>query len=78
MTSVHTLRSRFPAARVTVTATGQITIPKRLRVALGLVPGTHVAIDLLEGGFAVRRLTDRARATTGAAPDQPRKETGRC
>jgi AbrB family looped-hinge helix DNA binding protein len=41
-------------AAVSVTSKGQVTIPKRVRQALGITPGTRVEFDV-EGGGA--RLT---------------------
>ena len=41
-------------AAVSVTSKGQVTIPKRVRKALGITPGTKVKFDV-EGGGA--RLT---------------------
>ena len=41
-------------AAVSVTSKGQVTIPKRVRKALGIAPGTKVEFDV-EGGGA--RLT---------------------
>ena len=41
-------------AAVSVTSKGQVTIPKRVRKALGITPGTKVEFDV-EGGGA--RLT---------------------
>lgn len=60
MTAVHHVRSRFPAARVTITSKGQFSIPTRLRDALGIVPGSRVAIDLDEDGFRVHLLSRAA------------------
>lgn len=38
----------------TVTAKGQVTIPKRLRDALGLKPGTKVDVEFSEEGALVK------------------------
>ena len=40
----------------TITAKGQITLPKAIRDQLGVRPGTKVEITLIEGGFQGRLL----------------------
>ncbi len=42
-----------------ITTKGQVTIPKRVRDALGVKPGDHVSFELLPGGEA------RLRAVNG-------------
>ena len=57
----------------TVTAKGQITIPKRVRDTLGLVPGSKVDFDINERGEVVllndgrdyRRRLERLRGIAG-------------
>lgn len=39
----------------TVTSKGQITLPKAVRDALGIAPGTAVDFELRDGGVLVRR-----------------------
>ncbi len=38
-----------------VTEKGQVTIPKRLRDALGIGPGTEVEFDQADGAILIRR-----------------------
>jgi AbrB family looped-hinge helix DNA binding protein len=45
-------------AAVSVTSKGQVTIPKRVRQALGITPGSKVEFDL-EGGGARLKLVKR-------------------
>ena len=45
-------------AAVSVTSKGQVTIPKRVRDALGITPGSQVEFDL-EGGGASLKLVKR-------------------
>jgi AbrB family looped-hinge helix DNA binding protein len=45
-------------AAVSVTSKGQVTIPKRVRQALGITPGSKVEFDL-EGGGARLKLAGR-------------------
>lgn len=47
-------------ADVSVTSKGQVTIPKRVRQALGITPGSKVAFDL-EGGGARMKLVKQAK-----------------
>ena len=39
----------------TVTSKGQVTIPKEIRNALGIVPGSEVEFELEEGEVVLRR-----------------------
>jgi AbrB family looped-hinge helix DNA binding protein len=39
----------------TVTSKGQITLPKKVRDALGLQPGSHVEFELQPGGVLLRK-----------------------
>jgi AbrB family looped-hinge helix DNA binding protein len=41
-------------ATVSVTSKGQVTIPKQVRRALGITPGSKVAFDLDQGGARLR------------------------
>lgn len=77
MRVVRSTSPRFPSARVTITAKGQISIPTRLRDALGIVPGSRVVIDLIDDGFMLRRLTDREHGNRGAVRHRARKAVGR-
>ena len=47
---------------VSVTSKGQVTIPKRVREALGITPGSKVEFDL-EGGGARLKLIKRHTAS---------------
>lgn len=42
-------------AGISVTSKGQVTIPKRVRQALGITPGSKVEFDLDKGGAIVVR-----------------------
>lgn len=56
-------------AAVSVTSKGQVTIPKRVRQALGIMPGSKVEFDL-EGGGARLKVVKRqvgSRIEDGAA-----------
>ena len=48
---------------VSVTSKGQVTIPKRVRDALGITTGSKVEFDL-EGGAARLKLVSQHRATS--------------
>lgn len=39
----------------TVTSKGQVTLPKKIRDALGIGPGSEVDFDLAEGGVLLRK-----------------------
>ncbi|MCC7483691.1 MAG: AbrB/MazE/SpoVT family DNA-binding domain-containing protein [Burkholderiales bacterium] len=41
-------------ATVSVTSKGQVTIPKRVRRALGITPGSKVEFDVERGGARLR------------------------
>lgn len=47
-------------AAVSVTSKGQVTIPKRVRQALGITPGSKVEFDLGKGGVRLRLVKQRA------------------
>lgn len=44
----------------TVTSKGQITLPRKVRDALGLEPGSKVEFDIDSGGVRLRRHVSRA------------------
>ncbi|MBP7538091.1 MAG: type II toxin-antitoxin system PrlF family antitoxin, partial [Ottowia sp.] len=45
----------------TITVKGQVTVPKHIRDALGLVPGTQVGFALNDEGDVVLRAAQRQR-----------------
>jgi len=47
-------------AGVSVTSKGQVTIPKRVRQALGITPGSRVEFDLDRGGARLKLLKRQA------------------
>jgi AbrB family looped-hinge helix DNA binding protein len=51
---------------VSVTSKGQVTIPKRVREALGITPGSKVDFDLAGGGALVKKHVS-SRIEEGAA-----------
>ena len=55
-------------AGVSVTSKGQVTIPKRVRQALGIIPGSKVEFDLDKGGA---RLTLVKRQAPSRIEDGP-------
>jgi AbrB family looped-hinge helix DNA binding protein len=55
-------------ATVSVTSKGQVTIPKRVRQALGITPGSKVEFDLDRGGA---RLTLIKRRVPSRIEDGP-------
>lgn len=60
--------------RVTVTSKGQLTLPKRLRDALGIEAGTKLDLKLDEnGGFAGRKVKDDPLALFGMFHQPGRK-----
>lgn len=46
-------------AAVSVTSKGQVTIPKRVRQALGITPGSKVEFDLDRGGARLKLVKKR-------------------
>ena len=44
-----------------MTSKGQVTVPKDIRVALGLLPGQDVEFELSPDGHAILRRADHAR-----------------
>lgn len=52
----------------TITVKGQVTVPKHIRDALGLVPGTQVGFALNDDGDVVLRAPTRRRGKP--APDR--------
>ena len=59
---------------VSVTSKGQVTIPKRVRKALGITPGTKVEFDV-EGGGARLTVVKVANPSDVAAGDELVTET---
>ena len=47
-------------AAVSVTSKGQVTIPKRVRRALGITPGSKVEFDIVGGGAHLKLVKKRA------------------
>lgn len=47
---------------VSVTSKGQVTIPKRVRQALGITPGSKVEFDIDRGGVRLRLVRRRSAA----------------
>ena len=45
---------------VSVTSKGQVTIPKRVRDALGITPGSKVEFDIAGGGARVKLVKKHA------------------
>lgn len=45
---------------VSVTSKGQVTIPKRVRQALGITPGSKVEFDIDRGGARLRLVKGRS------------------
>ena len=61
-------------AAATVTSKGQITIPVRVRIALGLEPGDRVEfVELEKGQFAMIAATRSVRELKGLFYDKRRK-----
>ncbi|MYM84154.1 AbrB/MazE/SpoVT family DNA-binding domain-containing protein [Duganella sp. FT50W] len=59
---------------VTMTSKGRITLPKKLRDQLGLVPGARLAFSLLGDGSVVMRVKHRRLSSLAGIltrPDQP-------
>jgi antitoxin PrlF len=56
-------------AAVSVTSKGQVTIPKRVRQALGITPGTKVEFDVQGGGarLTVVKVAKPSDVAAGAA-----------
>jgi AbrB family looped-hinge helix DNA binding protein len=56
-------------AAVSVTSKGQVTIPKRVRKALGITPGTKVEFDVDGGGarLTVVKVAQPSNVASGAA-----------
>jgi AbrB family looped-hinge helix DNA binding protein len=50
-------------AAVSVTSKGQVTIPKRVRLALGIKPGSKVEFDIEGGGARLKLLKKHASST---------------
>ena len=50
---------------VTIDAAGRIVVPKRLRDALGLTPGTRLDVDVLDGHIELSPPTSSAKIVAG-------------
>jgi AbrB family looped-hinge helix DNA binding protein len=46
---------------MTLTTKGQVTIPLEIRQALGLLPGTRVAFDIVGNSVRIRKAGDQSR-----------------
>jgi AbrB family looped-hinge helix DNA binding protein len=55
-------------AAVSVTSKGQVTIPKRVRQALGITPGSQVEFDLDKGGARLKLVKRRAASRVEEGP----------
>ena len=55
-------------AAVSVTSKGQVTIPKRVRQALGITPGSKVEFDVDGGGARLTLVKRHARSHIAAGP----------
>jgi antitoxin PrlF len=55
-------------AGVSVTSKGQVTIPKRIRQALGITPGSKVDFDLKGGGASLRLVKRRTESRVEDGP----------
>ena len=53
---------------VSVTSKGQVTIPKRVRKALGITPGTKVEFDVEGGGARLTVVKVAKPSEVGAGP----------
>lgn len=61
----------------TLTIKGQVTIPKPIRDAMGLLPGTSVDFAVNRNGEVVLQKTDRGKAAKKARPQPDRFEAAR-
>ena len=55
-------------ANISVTSKGQVTIPKRVREALGITPGSKVAFDLDGGGARLKLVKKQVHSHIDAGP----------
>ena len=55
-------------ATVSVTSKGQVTIPKRVRQALGITPGSKVEFDLEGGGARLKLVKKHAQSRIEDGP----------
>lgn len=55
-------------AAVSVTSKGQVTIPKRVRLALGITPGSKVAFDIDGGGARLKLIKKHAASRVEGGP----------
>jgi antitoxin PrlF len=53
----------------TITVKGQVTIPKHIRDALGLTPGSRVEFTVEDGRVVLRKSSKRSKRS-GAKPDR--------
>jgi len=65
----------------TISTKGQLVIPARMRAALGIEPGDHVALTLEDGAILLRPVSERLVdetcgmfAGTGSMTDELQKE----
>ncbi|MGQ0835232.1 MAG: AbrB/MazE/SpoVT family DNA-binding domain-containing protein [Gammaproteobacteria bacterium] len=56
-------------AGVSVTSKGQVTIPKRVRQALGIRPGSRVEFNLEGGGARLKLVTNRSPSRVEEGPE---------
>jgi AbrB family looped-hinge helix DNA binding protein len=53
---------------VSVTSKGQVTIPKRVREALGITPGTKVEFDVAGGGARLKVVKKHVSSSVDEGP----------
>jgi AbrB family looped-hinge helix DNA binding protein len=56
---------------ISVTSKGQVTIPKRVRQALGITPGSKVEFDLDGGGAHLKLIKKQAASRIEDGPEIP-------
>ncbi len=61
----------------TLTVKGQVTIPKPIRDAMGLTPGTSIDFAVNRNGEVVLHKADSGQTTTKARPQPDRFEAAR-
>jgi AbrB family looped-hinge helix DNA binding protein len=61
----------------TLTVKGQVTIPKPIRDAMGLTPGTSIDFAINRSGEVVLHKADSGKATRKAKPQPDRFEAAR-
>ena len=72
-----THRQKGPAVPTTLTVKGQVTIPKQIRDALGLVPGCAVDFAVNRDGQVVLHKADQAGRKRTARPQPDRFDAAR-